>query len=101
MSWKASIDDLQQSTQTVEHEYDIHLVNRTEELNQRYGKKNRRNTIQDLISFRWQHSLSSISQRIQSLQDAVKNSQSDVYSTSVEYPWQRALAMNKIPYYIK
>ena len=58
-------------------------------------------SVRDSISIRWQHSLSSISQRIQSLQEAVKNSQSDIYSSSVEYPWQRALAMNKIPYYIK
>jgi hypothetical protein len=35
MSCKSSIDDIQQSAQTVENEYDIHLVNRTEELNQR------------------------------------------------------------------
>lgn len=39
MSWKASIDDLQQSAQTVENEYDIHLINRAEELNQRYEIK--------------------------------------------------------------
>jgi chromosome segregation ATPase len=84
MSCKPSIDDIQQSAQNVENEYDIHIVNRAEELNQR-----------------WEHSVTSISQRIQSLQDSIKNTESDIYSNSVDYPWQRAIALNKIPYYIK
>ncbi|CAF1362738.1 unnamed protein product [Adineta steineri] len=83
MSYKASIDDVQQSAQTVENEYDIHVVNRAQELDQR-----------------WEHSVTSISQRIQSLQDSVKNAESDIYSSSVDHPWQRAIALNKIPYYI-
>jgi hypothetical protein len=42
MSCKTSIDDIQQSAETVENEYDIHVINRAEELNQRYLKgKNR------------------------------------------------------------
>ncbi len=45
--------------------------------------------------------MTSISQRIQSLQDSIKNTESDIYSSSVEHPWQRAIAVNKIPYYIK
>ena len=39
MSCKTSIDDIQQSAQTVETEYDIHVVNRAQELTQRYLKK--------------------------------------------------------------
>lgn len=39
MSCKPSIDDVQQSAQTLENEYDIHLVNRAEELNQRYNNR--------------------------------------------------------------
>jgi hypothetical protein len=38
MSCKPSIDDVQQSAQTVETDYDIHIVNRAEELTQRYRK---------------------------------------------------------------
>ncbi|CAF1072993.1 unnamed protein product [Rotaria sordida] len=83
MSCKTSIDDIQQSAQTVETEYDIHVTNRAQELHQR-----------------WEHSVTSVSQRIQSLQDSIKNTTSDIYSSSVEYPWQRAIALNKIPYYI-
>lgn len=37
MSCKASIDDVQQLAQTIESEYDIHAVNRAQELNQRYA----------------------------------------------------------------
>ncbi|CAF3667024.1 unnamed protein product [Rotaria sp. Silwood1] len=84
MSCKTSIDDIQQTAQTVENEYDIHVINRAQELNQR-----------------WEHSVGSVSQRIQSLQDSLKHTTSDIYSSSVEYPWQRAIAVNKIPYYIK
>jgi hypothetical protein len=40
MSCKPSIDDVQQSAQNVETNYDIHIINRAEELNQRYRKKN-------------------------------------------------------------
>ncbi|CAF4914048.1 unnamed protein product, partial [Rotaria sp. Silwood1] len=83
MSCKTSIDDIQQTAQTVENEYDIHVINRAQELNQR-----------------WEHSVGSVSQRIQSLQDSLKHTTSDIYSSSVEYPWQRAIAVNKIPYYI-
>lgn len=36
MSCKPSIDDIQQSAQSVETEYDIHIINRAEELNQRF-----------------------------------------------------------------
>jgi len=43
----------------------------------------------------------SISQRVQLLQDSVRNSDNDIYSNSVEYPWQRAIAFNKVPYFIK
>ncbi len=39
MSCKPSIDDVQQSAQTVETNYDIHIINRAEELTQRYRKK--------------------------------------------------------------
>jgi len=39
MSCKASIDDVQQSAQTAENEYDIHVVNRAQELDQRFAKK--------------------------------------------------------------
>ncbi|CAF2819331.1 unnamed protein product [Rotaria sp. Silwood2] len=83
MSCKTSIDDIQQSAQTVETEYDIHVVNRAQELNQR-----------------WEHSITSVSQRIQSLQDSLRHTANDIYSSSVEHPWQRATAVNKIPYYI-
>jgi hypothetical protein len=38
MSCKTSIDDAQQLAQTIENEYDIHALNRTQELNQRYDK---------------------------------------------------------------
>jgi hypothetical protein len=38
MSCKTSIDDIQQSAETVENEYDIHVVNHAQELNQRYIK---------------------------------------------------------------
>jgi len=41
MSCKASIDDVQQSAQTAEDEYDIHVINRAEELNQRFNKKSK------------------------------------------------------------
>ena len=84
MSCKTSIDDIQQSAETVENEYDIHVVNNAQELKQK-----------------WEHAVSSINQRIQSLQESVKHTESDIYSTSVEYPWQRAIAVNKIPYFIK
>jgi len=50
---------------------------------------------------RWEHSLQSTSQRVQLLQDSVRNIDSDIYSTSVEYPWQRSVAFNKVPYFIK
>jgi hypothetical protein len=36
MSWKTSIDDVQQLAQTIENEYDIQAINRTQELNQRF-----------------------------------------------------------------
>lgn len=36
MSWKASIDDVQQLAQTIENEYDIQVSQRPQELNQRY-----------------------------------------------------------------
>ncbi|CAF5135895.1 unnamed protein product, partial [Rotaria sp. Silwood1] len=83
MSCKTSIDDIQQLAQTIENEYDIHPTNRVQELNQR-----------------WEHSIQSLSQRVQLLQDSVKTSESDIYSKSVEYPWQRAIAFNKVPYFI-
>jgi hypothetical protein len=35
MSCKASIDDVQQLAQTIENDYDIQAINRTQELNQR------------------------------------------------------------------
>lgn len=35
MSCKTSIDDVQQLAQTIESEYGIHALNRTQELNQR------------------------------------------------------------------
>lgn len=50
---------------------------------------------------RWEHSLTLISQRVQLLQESVKNTANDIYSSSVEYPWQRTTSLNKIPYYIK
>ncbi|CAF3067164.1 unnamed protein product [Rotaria sp. Silwood2] len=78
MSCKTSIDDIQQSAQTVETEYDIHVVNRAQELNQR-----------------WEHSITSVSQRIQSLQDSLRHTANDIYSSSVEHPWQRATAIPK------
>jgi len=84
MSCKTSIDDVQQQAQTIENEYDIHAVNRAQELNQR-----------------WEHSVQSVSQRIQLLQDSVKTSDNNIYSNSVEYPWQRSVAFNKVPYFIK
>ncbi|CAF4508803.1 unnamed protein product [Rotaria socialis] len=83
ISCKPSIHDILQLAQTVEREYDIHVTNRAQELNER-----------------WEHSVTLTSQRIQSLQDSIKNTASDIYSSSVEYPWQRAAAINKIPYYI-
>lgn len=101
MSWKSSIDDVQQSAQAIENDYDIHLVNRAEELNQRYEREREEGIEEKFLMFRWEHSISTISQRIQSLQDSVKHNENDIYSNSVEYPWQRAIAMNKIPYYIK
>jgi CobQ-like glutamine amidotransferase family enzyme len=39
MSCKAAIDDVQQSAQTAENEYDIHVVNRAQELDQRLAQK--------------------------------------------------------------
>lgn len=45
--------------------------------------------------------MQSVSQRVQLLQDSVRNSTSDIYSNSVEYPWQRSVAFNKVPYFIK
>jgi hypothetical protein len=36
MSCKTSIDDVQQLAQTIENEYDIQAINRTQELNQRF-----------------------------------------------------------------
>jgi len=101
MSCKASIDDVQQSAQTAENEYDIHVVNRAQELDQRFAKKRISFEIPHFLIDRWEHSVASIFQRIQSLQESVKNAESDIYSSSVEYPWQRAIALNKIPYYIK
>jgi predicted Zn-dependent protease len=102
MSCKTSIDDAQQLSQTIESEYDIHTVNRTQELNQRYDKKqNSQFLYKYLIKNRWEHSVQSISQRVQLLQDSVRNSDSDIYSNSVEYPWQRSVAFNKVPYFIK
>ncbi|CAF3869665.1 unnamed protein product [Rotaria sp. Silwood2] len=83
MSCKTSIDDIQQLAQTIENDYDIHTINRVQELNQR-----------------WEHSIQSVSQRVQLLQDSIKISESDIYSKSVEYPWQRAVAFNKVPYFI-
>ncbi|CAF2041330.1 unnamed protein product [Rotaria magnacalcarata] len=83
MSCKPSIHDILQVAQTVEREYDIHVTNRAQELNER-----------------WEHSVALTSQRIQLLQDSIKNTASDIYSSSVEYPWQRAASINKIPYYI-
>ncbi|CAF3539712.1 unnamed protein product [Rotaria sordida] len=83
MSCKTSIDEIQQLAQTIENEYDIHTTNRVQELSQR-----------------WEHSIQSISQRVQLLQDSVKISENDMYSKSVEYPWQRAIAFNKVPYFI-
>jgi hypothetical protein len=38
MSCKTSIDDVQQLAQTIENEYDIQAINRTQELNQRFDK---------------------------------------------------------------
>jgi hypothetical protein len=38
MSCKTSIDDIQQSAQAIESEYDIYAVNRAQELNQRFEK---------------------------------------------------------------
>lgn len=35
MSCKPSIDDVQQSAQSIENQYDIHMMNRAEELNHR------------------------------------------------------------------
>jgi len=103
MSCKTSIDDAQQLAQTIENEYDIHTTNRVQELNQRYNKiKNENKFFSILLIFnRWEHSVQSVSQRIQLLQDSVKNSDNDIYSSSVEYPWQRAIAFNKVPYFIK
>lgn len=103
MSCKPSIDDVQQSAQSLQNEYNIQLVNRAEELNQRYNnnKKKSKNKSVFFSLNRWEHSIASISQRIQSLQNSVKNTDSNIYSNSVEHPWQRAIAMNKIPYYIK
>ena len=40
MSCKTSIDDIQQSAQTIEGEYDIHAINRVQELQQRYEEDN-------------------------------------------------------------
>ncbi|CAF1638565.1 unnamed protein product, partial [Adineta ricciae] len=83
MSCKGSIDDVQQSAETIENEHDIPTVNRAQELDHR-----------------WQHAVSSVSQRIHSLQDSIKDTESDIYSNSVEHPWQRAISANKIPYFI-
>jgi dystrophin len=83
MSCKTSIDDVQQLAQTIENEYDIQAINRTQELNQR-----------------WEHSIQSVSQRVQVLQDSIRNFDTDIYSNSVEYPWQRSVAFNKVPYFI-
>ena len=44
MSCKTSIDDIQQSAQTIEGEYDIHAANRVLELQQRYEKEDSNNT---------------------------------------------------------
>ncbi|CAF5003167.1 unnamed protein product, partial [Rotaria socialis] len=84
MSCKTSIDDIQQLSQTIENDYGINTINHVHELNQR-----------------WEHSVQSVSQRIQLLQDSVRNTESDIYSKSVEYPWQRSVAFNKVPYFIK
>ncbi|CAM4900839.1 unnamed protein product [Rotaria socialis] len=83
MSCKTSIDDIQQLSQTIENDYGINTINHVHELNQR-----------------WEHSVQSVSQRIQLLQDSVRNTESDIYSKSVEYPWQRSVAFNKVPYFI-
>ncbi|CAF1605861.1 unnamed protein product, partial [Adineta ricciae] len=83
MSCKTSIDDVQQLAHTIETEYDVHAINQAQELNHR-----------------WENLLQSTSQRMQTLQDTVKHTESDIYSTSVEYPWQRSVAFNKVPYFI-
>ncbi|UJR26819.1 hypothetical protein I4U23_008132 [Adineta vaga] len=83
MSCKTSVDDVQQLAHTIEGEYDIQAINQGQELNRR-----------------WENLLQSTSQRVQTLQDTVKNTENDIYSTSVEYPWQRSVAFNKVPYFI-
>ena len=100
MSCKTSIDDIQQLANTIENEYDIQAINRTQELNQRLDQSNQKILLISSLS-RWEHSVQSVSQRVQLLQDSVKNSDNDLYSTSVEYPWQRSVAFNKVPYFIK
>lgn len=55
----------------------------------------------DSLFIRWENSVQLASQRIQLLQDSVKSVDIDHYSKSVEYPWQRAVAFNKVPYFIK
>lgn len=104
MSCKASIDDLRQSAQMIEGEYEIPMTNRVQELEQKYAprerEKEKKNERKFLLS-RWEHSLAAVTQRMQFLQDSVKSSDHDIYASSVEYPWQRVVAFNKVPYYIK
>jgi hypothetical protein len=101
MSCKTSIDDVQQLAQTIENEYDIQAINRTQELNQRFDKLERIIFYSIFYLNRWENSIQSVSQRVQVLQDSVRNSDTDIYSNSVEYPWQRSVAFNKVPYFIK
>jgi hypothetical protein len=101
MSCKTSIDDVQQLAQTIENEYDIQAINRTQELNQRFDKLERIIFYSIFYPNRWENSIQSVSQRVQVLQDSVRNSDTDIYSNSVEYPWQRSVAFNKVPYFIK
>ena len=100
MSCKTSIDDVQQLAQTIENEYDIQAINRTQELNQRF-EENLEKIFFLFYSDRWEHSIQSVSQRVQLLQDSVRNADTDIYANSVEYPWQRSVAFNKVPFFIK
>ncbi|CAF0758599.1 unnamed protein product, partial [Didymodactylos carnosus] len=92
MSCKADIDTVNQIVRNIDSDYNISpSVQQT-------GR------IQD-INNRWNYLISSVTQRVQLLQDSLRYSsesdrESSAYSHSVEPPWQRSTASNKVPYYI-
>jgi hypothetical protein len=49
MSCKTSIDDIQQLASTIENEYDIQAINRTQELNQRLVQLNDQKSFLSLL----------------------------------------------------